>query len=62
VTGVRIALRRNRPNVDALRAVDTTKLRLLADWLDRTDRPGQGNEIQTDLRQWARVIDDVLGR
>ena len=33
-----------------------TKLELLAEWLDVTDRPGQGNNVQQDLRRWATEI------
>ena len=35
---------------------DPFKLDKLADWLDITDRPGQGKEVQNDLRLWAKNI------
>jgi hypothetical protein len=37
------------------------KLRMLADWFDLKDEPGESGEVQRDLRQWAQVIEAATG-
>lgn len=36
------------------------KLELLANYFDLKDAPGQGTEVQEDIREWARRIREVM--
>lgn len=42
-----------------LAEIDPERLRLLADWFDKTDasRGHASSEVQTDLRKWAAILD-----
>lgn len=44
----------------ALRMIDLEHLRLLATWLDITDREKDGDEVQDELRRWADSISAAL--
>lgn len=46
--------------IEKLKNIDTTELRLLADWIDLKYLNDQSPEVQTDLRQWADDIDQAL--
>ena len=48
--------------VEGLENIDTYKLNMLAEWIDLKTQDNPDKEVQSDLRAWARSIDDTLAR
>ena len=48
--------------VSGLENIDAYKLNMLAEWIDLKTQDNPDKEVQSDLRAWARSIDDTLAR